>query len=100
MAAAIGVDISNPDDLVASLVRIGIADLNPSRVLKDCSHLFITLGSRGLIADLLRLLTMGQKIIHCTFHKYAPVGWELDPTYGGFKERLCSKCPDGMPLCR
>jgi len=33
MASALGIDLADPNDDVARLVQIGIADLDPSRVL-------------------------------------------------------------------
>ena len=48
MATALGIDLSDPKDPIARIVRIGIADLDPSRVLKNCEHIFISLGPRGL----------------------------------------------------
>ncbi|MBI3665722.1 MAG: hypothetical protein HY236_05755 [Acidobacteria bacterium] len=97
MATALGIDLSDPDDRYAQIVRIGIADLDPSRVLKNCQHLFVTLGSRGLLAAWLRLPTAGQKVIHCTLHRYAGMGWTLDGIYRSFKRDYCDKCPDCSP---
>lgn len=97
MAAAFGIDLADPNDEAAQMVRIGIADLDPSRVLRDCEHLFVTLGVRGLIADWLRLPTMGQKVIHCTLHRYSVAGWTLDGAYRSFKGSYCENCADRLP---
>lgn len=39
MAAALGIDLSNPNDPFADIVRIGLEDLDPSRVLWNCEHI-------------------------------------------------------------
>ncbi len=97
MATALGVDLSDPNDSIANVVRIGIADLNPSRILKNCEHIFVTLSHRGLVADWLQLPTAGFKVIHCTLHKHAVEGLALDSSYEVFKSQYCDKCPDCSP---
>ena len=97
MAAALGIDLSDPRDPIADVVRIGIEDLDPSRILKNCEHIFISLGPRGLPAQLLQLPTAGIKIIHCVLHKHAIQGLSLDPAYSAFKKQFCDKCPDSSP---
>lgn len=97
MAAGLRIDLSDRDDPIAERVRIGIADLDPSRVLKDCQHIFLSFGQRGMLADWLRLPTAGNKIVHCDLHRYAIEGLDLDGTYAVFKETYCRKCLDGSP---
>jgi hypothetical protein len=100
MAAAHGIDLSDPDDPFAEMVQVGINDLDPTRVLAECEHLFVTISRRGpglifyFVAQQLKLPTMGNKIIHCTLHGYTGEGWTLDDTFKRFQERFCSKCPD------
>lgn len=103
MASALGIDVADPENPFAEMVKIGIDDLDPTRVLKDCDHLFVTLSRRGpgliplLIALQLQLPTMGAKILHCTLHRYTGEGATLDGTYRRFQEDYCSKCPDKSP---
>jgi Domain of unknown function (DUF4365) len=97
MATALGIDLSNPNDEIAQLVRIGLEDMDPSRVLTDCEHLRVTLGPGGLISELLRLPAMGQKLIRCTLHKHSLTGNTLDGTYRTFQHRYCYSCPDRSP---
>lgn len=100
MAEAQGINLSDPDDPFAEMVNVGIDDLDPTRVLKECESLFVTLSPRGpgfifhLVAQRLRLPTIGNKIVHCTRHGYTGEGWKLDDTFLRFQERFCSKCPD------
>jgi hypothetical protein len=97
MAAAIGIDLSNADDQMAQMVRTAISDLNPSRALRDCEHVFVTVRPMGLVATWLRLPTMGQKAIHCDLHRYSVVGGTLDGAYRSFKKSYCAVCPDASP---
>jgi hypothetical protein len=79
------------------LAKIGIADLDPSRILAECEHIFITIGSRGIVADLLAMPTAGQKILHCDLHEYAIQGRSLDGAYSHFKKTFCDNCSDCSP---
>lgn len=97
MAGALGIDLSNPNDPFAGIVRIGLEDLDPSRVLRNCEHIFITLGARIAIIAPLDLPTAGDKVIHCDLHKYAAEGLVLDETFAFFKERYCDSCTDCSP---
>lgn len=78
-------------------MRIGIADLDPSRILVGCEHIFITFGAHGLVAELLDMPTAGNKIIHCDLHQYAIQGLSLDGTYDHFKKKFCDGCSDCSP---
>jgi hypothetical protein len=103
MAASLGIDLGNPEDLFAGMVKIGIDDLDPTRVLRDCRHLFLTLSrhSPGFfqlsIAHQLQLPTMGAKVLHCALHKYTREGTTLDGVYSEFRTDYCSQCPDRIP---
>jgi Domain of unknown function (DUF4365) len=103
MARALGIELGNPEDPIASLVQIGLDDLDPTRVLRTCTQLFLTLGRRSpgfiqyLVASQLQLGTMGMKVLHCKLHKYTREGYTLDGVYAGFDRDYCSQCPDRSP---
>jgi hypothetical protein len=103
MALGIGIDLSDPENPFSEMVKIGIADLDPTRVLRDCTHMFMTLSRQGhtvfhrMVGQHLQLPTMGAKVIHCTLHKYTRVGLSLDETYQRFRRDYCDKCPDRQP---
>ena len=98
MAAALGVDLSNPNDPEAQMVRLGLRDLDPTRVLKNCQHLFFTVGfSQPRIAQALRMPSAGEKIVHCTLHGRAVGGPSLDGVYELFKRKFCNDCNDCSP---
>lgn len=103
MAMSLGINISDPNDPAASLVEIGIKDADPGRVLRNCEHIFVSLGLnppfsfRGILAHTLGLPSIGSKILHCDLHNYYRVGAALDLAYASFKEAFCDKCPDWAP---
>lgn len=94
MAEALGVDLDDPNDRLAMVVRQGITDINPERVLRNCEHLFVSLGPTGLPAKWLKLPTAGFKRIHCTLHGHCLQGFSLDSTYTLFKDTFCNSCND------
>lgn len=103
MAHALGIDLSDPSDPIAAMVNEGIADFDPTRVLRNCEHMFLTLGRRGhtmfhaMLAQQLQLPSMGPKVIHCSLHKFTRTGMSLDETYERFRADYCDKCPDYKP---
>lgn len=103
MAAGLGIDLADRNNPISEAVRVGIADFDPTRVLRDCRHLFVCLSGRGpgflfyLVARQLQLQTMGAKVIHCTRHGYAREGQSLDETYERFRREYCDHCPDRSP---
>jgi hypothetical protein len=103
MANALGYDLGDVNNPVSEMVRIGIDDFDPTRVLQDCEHMFLTLGRQGhtifhsMLAEQLQLPTMGPKVLHCSLHKYTRVGMSLDETYERFRRDYCDKCPDRLP---
>jgi hypothetical protein len=103
MATGLGIDLADQDNPISEMVRIGIADFDPTRVLRDCTHLFVTLSRHGpgflyfLISQQLQLPTMGAKVLYCSLHKYVREGLSLDETYEGFRRDYCDQCPDQLP---
>jgi hypothetical protein len=97
MAGALGIDLADPNDPLAVMVRQGLADLNPGRVLRFCKHLFVSLGSGGLPAVLIRLPTAGIKRLQCTVHGYGVEAFALDDCSEGMQQEFCSKCGDREP---
>jgi hypothetical protein len=97
MAIGIGIKMSDQTDPLAKLVRIGIADDDPSRVLTTCKNIFVSLGPMNRRERYLfqRLgVPTGSKVIHCEKHRYALMGRTLDEAYADFQGTYCSRCPD------
>ena len=97
MAKSMGVDLDNQKDMVAQIVNIGIKDLDPTRILKECQHLYFALGPSGLPARMLQLPTAGSKTLFCTLHSYGIGSLSLDEIYESFREKYCAKCKDRAP---
>jgi hypothetical protein len=100
MAMAIGIDMSNAADPIAQLVRIGIADDDPTRVFETCQHVFVSIGPLSPVERYLsqRLgAAVGPKLIECTKHNYALMDTTLDGAYDQFDKKHCSICPDRGP---
>jgi len=95
--AALGIDLSATDDLIADAVRIGIADFDPTRILRNCQQLFVSLGSHGMLGEWLRLPTIGTKFLHCTLHGHMVGGVSLDSVYADFRHDFCDSCGDCRP---
>jgi hypothetical protein len=100
LATALGVNLADDKDPIARVIRIGIADFDPSRVLKDCGSLHVHPLDVGLPGIWLGLPTAGSKLVHCARHGHTLAGFVLDQVYDGFmgfKETYCATCPDRRP---
>ncbi len=98
MAMSLGIDLDNDQDEIANVVRIGLRDLDPTRVLKTCRHLFLALGSSGIPAVMLGLPTAGWKTLWCTLHNYGIGGMKLDDLHKWLVDEHCSTCADRHPF--
>ena len=97
MAEAIGIDLTDPEDPFAIMVRQGLKDLNPERALRHCKHLFFSLGPGGLPVLLIQLPTAGFKRLRCTAHGYGVEDFALDDCSEVMQREFCSKCSDRAP---
>jgi hypothetical protein len=97
MAAAMGVDLSDKTNAIADIVNIGLADLNPERVLKNCQHIFVQAGSVGIPAQMLGLPSAGSKHLRCVKHGHDISGLVLDNVYALMEQMHCANCPDRSP---
>jgi hypothetical protein len=97
MAEAQGINLADQTDRIARIVNIGIADFDPTRVLKNCQHFFVTIASTGKPGEWLGLPTAGSKILHCTLKRKSIRGLSLDGIYASFKASHCNGCKDCLP---
>ena len=97
MAHGLGIDLDDPNDEIATIVRIGIRDNNPDRVVRECKHILVQLGARGIPAQMFGLPTAGSKYVSCKKHRYRSGGLDLDRLYEHFKSQHCDGCPDREP---
>ena len=104
-AAALGINLNDPNDRIAEVVRIGLEDLDPTRVARNCRHIHLRSGSRGIPAEMLGLPTAGSKSIIFLKHGHSMQGLKLDDVYSLFSRRMpwspdqicCENCPDRSP---
>jgi hypothetical protein len=47
MPSALGIDLSDTDKPISQMVKVGIDDLAPTRVLRNCSHMYWTFSRQG-----------------------------------------------------
>jgi len=99
MAKGAGIDLSDPNDPFAMMVRQGLADLNPERALRRCRHLFFSLGPGGAPVLLIQLPTAGLKRLRCTAHEHGVEAFALDDCAEVMEREFCSKCGDREPHC-
>ena len=92
LAKSMGIDIDTGTDPVAKIVRIGLLDRNPERVLKNCRHLFFSVDGYGLPGAWLSLPTAGTKSLKCTKFGKSVSGVSLDDVYKLFAGSFCNQC--------
>lgn len=105
VAYGLGMDVEDPNDQYAEAVRIGIADLDPTRVVSQCKFIHVMTTSCGVPARMLGLPTAGFKRIVCLKHGHAQEGLMLDDVYKFFSTKMpwdeervrCDSCPDKSP---
>jgi hypothetical protein len=101
VATAHGIDISDESSPLVRHLRIAARDDDFERVLRDCEHLLVTLGSVGptarYIQEYFATTMAASKVVHCTLHDYHYEDKELDTAYAYFRSEYCDKCPDRAP---
>lgn len=102
-AKQLGFKIDDPDDEMGQIIKQGLLDYNPERVVKNCVHLLMFASrSLGIPARMVGLYSASMKYLVCTKKKHMMGGWKLDDIYnlnptGGFKENFCKNCQDNCP---
>lgn len=105
-AKKLGFDFDDPNNEFGQIIKQGLEDYNPERVLKDCENLLVFNSSAlGMPAQMVGLPSATMKIIHCIEYKHTGGGWGLDIAYqgvngipdSGFKNRHCVNCEKCKP---
>ncbi|MFN6190586.1 MAG: DUF4365 domain-containing protein [Planctomycetia bacterium] len=104
-AAALGIPLHDESDEVAGIIRIGLADLDPSRILRKCEHICVVCTSCGFPAEMLGLPTAGFKRVLCLKHGHYVEAAMLDSAYESFAKAndrdpaaiCCDNCADKKP---
>jgi len=106
LAKNLGFDFDDPENEFGQIIKQGLEDYNPERVLKDCENLLVFNSSAlGMPAKMVGLPSATMKILHCVEYKYTGGGWGLDIAYqgvsgipdSGFKNRHCFDCEKCKP---
>ncbi len=96
-AQALGIRIDDSNNDTAKAVKIGIDDLNPERILKNCVYLFVRIVNVSDIGNMLNLLTVGNKEVKCIIHGHTMEGFSLDIIFKEFQGVYCSGCKNRKP---
>lgn len=107
MAKNLGMDPDDPASREGQLVAIALANYDPTDIIGHCEHMFVDYRPGGMIAQQLRMHSLGMSIMTCLKHKHAGGTGNLliDAFDGskrlgsafGFKQRHCDKCSDCLP---
>lgn len=106
LAYGLGINVDDPSDQFAEIVRIGLEDLDPTRVSSQCEFIHVVPTYCGLPARMLGLWAAGGKRIVCLKHGHSMEGLRLDDVYKIFSTRLpwddagvrCENCADRSPM--
>ncbi len=92
-----GIDVDNGADASAELVRLGLKDLSPQRIIGNCEHLFVAMRAVHPLGAHLHIPSIGIKELWCTLHGYLHLHEDLDAAYTSFNEAHCKGCSDCAP---
>ncbi|MBD9642246.1 DUF4365 domain-containing protein [Pantoea sp. PNT02] len=102
-AKQLGFKIDDADDEIGQIIKQGLLDYNPERIVKNCEHLLMFASrSLGIPARMVGLYSASTKYLVCTKKNHIMGGWRLDDIYnsnpiGGFKDEFCANCNDNCP---
>lgn len=89
---------------MGQIIKQGLKDYNPERVIKDCEYLLVFPSSaQGIPARMLGLPSAAMKWVHCIKKGHAMGGWDLDSIYKspieefGFENQYCRNCEHKNP---
>ncbi|GDY25103.1 hypothetical protein AHAT_09930 [Agarivorans sp. Toyoura001] len=104
MAKNLGMDPDDPENEFGRFVKMGLENYDPGEIVKTCEHIFVHYKPAGMIAQQLRMHSLGGGLIICLKHGHASgTGGSLAESYSrpnapeplqGFKQRHCDSCND------
>ncbi|EOY8497950.1 TPA: DUF4365 domain-containing protein [Providencia stuartii] len=108
MAKNLGMDPDDTQGEYHEFLRIGFANYDPTNIMKNCEHLFVHYRPGGILAQSLRMHSLGgMHLLFCLKHKYVQGTGNLlsqlydstgDYDFGNsFKQSNCDKCMDCKP---
>lgn len=92
-----GVDLDDPEDEIAWILRVGLKDRNPERILRYCEHLEWAPVAWGMPATTFGLPTAGSKMLFCPVVDKSEWGYEMDTLRDRFADGHCVGCPERCP---
>lgn len=98
-AIGLGFNVDDPNDEFGQVIKQGLLDHNPERVIKNCESLvMIPTRALGVPAQMVGLPSAAMKFLYCLKKGNAMGGWRLDDIYlspvpgMGFKAQFCDTC--------
>lgn len=92
-----GQNLEDETDEVSCILKQGLMDRNPGRVLQWCSHLHMAPVVWGEPGRIFGLPTAGMKLLYCNAKNSHKVGYKLDELHTHFQEGDCVACPHRAP---
>ncbi|MAZ88375.1 MAG: hypothetical protein CL693_12100 [Cellvibrionaceae bacterium] len=108
MAKNLGMDPDDSESEFGHIVKMGLENYDPTRIMKNCGSLFVHYRPGGLIAQSLRMHSAGgMHLLVCLKHGHAQGTGNLltllyddsdGPNFGySFRHQNCDKCSDCKP---
>ncbi|HBO0700554.1 TPA: DUF4365 domain-containing protein [Enterobacter kobei] len=108
LAKSLHMDPNDPECTLGKVVHMAMKNYDPTKIVKNCEHLFVDYRPGGVVAEMLKLHSAGgMHLIYCSKHKYiAGTGNVLYNRYNcdsehdfmkGFKQNHCDHCADKQP---
>lgn len=95
-AAKFGINLNDDTSAHARVIKIGVDDIDPTRVVKKCRHIHVVIVANGELARRLDLPTAGFKRVICLKHGQSAEALSLDDAYETFaaispyaKDQIC-----------
>jgi hypothetical protein len=86
-----------PSNPFSEMVNVGIDDLDPSRILRDCEHMFVTLGRHGH-TNFHTILAQQQQLLRWAKGLALYLAQvNTDGTHERFRTEYCDKFPNRVP---
>ena len=108
IAKSLHMDPYDPECTLGRVVQMAMENYDPTKIVKNCEHLYVDYRPGGVVAEMLKLHSAGgMHLIYCNKHKYiSGTGNVLYNRYDcdsehdfmrGFKQHHCDQCIDKQP---
>lgn len=86
-----GIDIDSDETELGLILKQAVMDLNPKRVLDNCSNLELAYSTGGMYTQFFGLSSDGYKMLYCK-HGGVTMNRSLDEAYNKFSNEFCDNC--------